>query len=672
MRTHAALRILPLLFVLTSPLLLSAQFQAPTPEELKMTDDPKAPGAAAIYLNIDESTDDNVHFHKIYARIKVLTEKGKELATVEIPYEHHFTKILDIEGRTIHSDGTIIPLAVKPEDLMATTIATKSGETVQINHMVFTLPNVEAGSILEYHYSISYDDMALSSPEWLIQRKFYVHKAHYSFLPFKAFLPGILNSTNWYPMDEHGHPANNLVWIGKLPDGVTVKRNAAGRFTLDVDEIPAAPEEEWMPPVQSALDRVFFYYAEADTVQNFWNEEGKIWSKDVDRFADPSKTLKEAVAALVAPADSDVDKARKIYLAVQALDNTDFSRTKSDAERKRLNLKDTRHAQDIWEQKSGSSEEIALLYLAMLRAAGLTAYAEKLVDRQWGVFDPSYFTAHQLNDTLVVLSAGGKEIELDPGEKMCPFQTVSWRHSAAGGISQTASGANTVSSANQIYSANKITRFGDITLDDHGGVSGGFKIAMIGQEALYWRQLALRNDEDEVKKRFDQSLQSIVPDGIEAHIDHFAGLDDPNANLIAVVKAQGSMGVATSKRVILPAFFFETRAKHPFVAEEKRQTKVDMHYGETILEQMTYHLPAGLSVEGAPADANESWPQHAIFNTKATVAPGQVTVVRKFYRNFTFAQPEEYQELRGFYQKVATADQGEVVLTTAPVAPKGN
>jgi hypothetical protein len=161
-----------------------------------------------------------------------------------------------------------------------------------------------------------------------------------------------------------------------------------------------------------------------------------------------------------------------------------------------------------------------------------------------------------------------------------------------------------------------------------------------------------------------------MPDGIEAHIDHFAGLDDPNANLIAVVKAQGALGVATSKRVILPAFFFETRAKHPFVAEEKRQTKVDMHYGETVLEQMTYHLPAGLSVEGAPTDANESWPQHAIFSTKATVAPGQVTVVRKLYRNFTFAQPEEYQELRGFYQKVATADQGELALTTAPAVPK--
>ncbi|MGA9072280.1 MAG: DUF3857 and transglutaminase domain-containing protein [Terracidiphilus sp.] len=652
MRTHAALRILPLLLVLTSPLLLRAQFQAPTPEELKMTDDPKAPGAAAVYLNIAEDCEASKGWINYYARIKVLQEKGKELATVEIPYVRDITQVEFIQARTIHSDGTIIPLTGKPADLLVDKLRTKQGYDFQINQKVFNLPSVEVGSILEYSFRL----FGANVPTWKIQRRYFVHHERFFYRSF----------------DMSGAYMASLLWLSSLPVNKPIQPDISNAFHLELDDIPAAPDEEFMPPIDSLLYRVQFYYKEASSAGNFWVDAAKLWSKDVDRFAEPSKTLKEAVAALVAPTDSDLDKARKIYLAVQALDNTDFSRAKSDAERKRLNLKDTRHAQDIWEQKSGSSNEIALLYLAMLRAAGLTAYAESVVDRQQGVFDQTYLSLSQLDDVLVVLSAGGKEIELDPGEKMCPFQTVSWRHSAAGGISQTASGANTVTSANQIYSANKITRFGDITLDDHGGVSGGFKVAMIGQEALYWRQLALRNDEDEVKKRFDQSLQSIVPDGIEAHIDHFAGLDDPNANLIAVVKAQGSMGVATSKRVILPAFFFETRAKHPFVAEEKRQTKVDMHYGETILEQMTYHLPAGLSVEGAPADANESWPQHAIFNTKATVAPGQVTVVRKFYRNFTFAQPEEYQELRGFYQKVATADQGEVVLTTAPVTPKGN
>ena len=43
-----------------------------------MTSDPKAPGAAAVYLEIKEIANDPMHYQSYYARIKVLTEKGKD------------------------------------------------------------------------------------------------------------------------------------------------------------------------------------------------------------------------------------------------------------------------------------------------------------------------------------------------------------------------------------------------------------------------------------------------------------------------------------------------------------------------------------------------------------------------------------------------------------------
>ena len=101
--------------------------------------------------------------------------------------------------------------------------------------------------------------------------------------------------------------------------------------------------------------------------------------------------------------------------AVQALDNTDYSRKKSESEMKELKLKVAKHAEDTWAQKSGDSEDIAMLYLAMLRAAGLSASAVKVVDRDRGVFDPSYLSMDQFDTTLVALSTGGMRIVLDPG-----------------------------------------------------------------------------------------------------------------------------------------------------------------------------------------------------------------------------------------------------------------
>ncbi len=666
MRISVFLRYAFLLLALACPAILLAQFQQPTDEELKMTSDPKAPGAAAVYLNVEEVTDDPLHYHSFYARIKVLQEKGKELATVELPYQRGNFKITDIKARTIHSDGTVIPLTGKPEDLLIS----KSPEK-QYGRMVFTLPSAEVGCILEYRYQLRYDDDHYSSPFWEIQRPYLVRKAHYVFTPFKAFLPGIRNATSQVLVDSKGKTLNTLIWWALLPQGMAIKTDILGHFSVDLTDISPIPDEEWMPPIHSLLFQVLFYYKDASNIADFWTTEAKRWSKNADHFAEPTKPIHDAVSSLIAPGDSDLDKAKKLYKAVQALDNANFSRKKEKSELKQLGLRAAKRAEDTWSQKSGTREDIALLYLAMVRAAGLTAYDMKVVDRNEGIFTPGYLNFDQLDDDIIVLSLGGKEIVLDPGEKMCPFQTVHWKHSGAGGVRQSAEGSLAASSPLQAYTSNTLARFGDVTLDGHGAVTGNLRFTMTGQEALHWRQEALENDESEVNKRFDRWLQTMVPEGIEAHVDHLLGIDDPDTNLVAMIKIQGNLGSATSKRLLLPGFFFETRSRHPFVDQAKREIPVDMHYGEQLNDQVVYHLPAGLTVEGAPQDAKIPWEGHAVLLNKTKIEAGQVTIARTLARAFTFAKPEEYQSLRDFYQKVAAADQQQLVLTTVSTG-KGN
>jgi hypothetical protein len=667
MQTNALMRLALLLLVLAASTTLRAQFQQPTPEELQMTSDPKAPDAAAVYLYREEVTDDPLHYHSLYVRIKILQEKGKELATVDLPYLYGNIKVTDIKARTIHADGTVIPLQGKPEDLLISKDKDK-----QFGQKVFNLPSVEVGSILEYRYQLRYDDNHFSSPYWEIQQPYFVHKAHYGFTPFKAFQHGTQNVTSSYLTDEHGNAVNSLIWWPQLPPGAEIKTDPYGRFTLDLTDIPPIPNEEWMPPIGSLLYHVLFYYKSAFNSQDFWISEAKRWSKDVDHFAEPSRPIRDAVATLVAPTDSELEKAKKLYIAVQALDNTDFSRKKGQAELKQLGLHIAKRAEDTWAQKSGSKEDIALLYLAMLRAAGLKAYDIKVVNRDRGIFAPGYLEFSQLDDDLIILSAGGKDIALDPGEKMCPFQTVHWRHSGATGVSQGATGTPAVgTSPSQPYTANTLTRIGDLTLDDQGAMTGQIRFVMSGQEALRWRQAALENDLDEVNKRFDRWIAGMFPDGTQAHIDHFLAIDTPDSNLIAIVKTTGSLGTATSKRLLLPGFFFESRGGHPFVDQAQRLEPVDMHYAEQVTDQITLHLPPGLAVEGAPQDAKIPWENHAVLITKSASSPGQIVIARQLSRAFALLKADEYQNLRDFYKKVAAADQQQLVLT-ATTASKGN
>src|SRR5580658_7095520 len=82
------------LFILISaiyhpmPAHASQGFQPVSPDELKMTSEPLAPGAPAIILYRQVDRDDNTHtgHEDDYYRIKILTEEGRKYADIEIPF----------------------------------------------------------------------------------------------------------------------------------------------------------------------------------------------------------------------------------------------------------------------------------------------------------------------------------------------------------------------------------------------------------------------------------------------------------------------------------------------------------------------------------------------------------------------------------------------------------
>ena len=652
MRSKLVLLLL-LCLALASPVVLRAQFQPPSKDELEMTSDPKAPGADAVYLYREEKTDDNLHYHSLYVRIKVLTEKGKELATVRTPYERHSYKVADIQGRTIHRDGTIIPLTTKASDL--TDVKTKE---FQVNTKVFTLPNVEVGSILEYRFQTRYDDNMVSSPTWDIQQPYFVHKAHYFFQPIPD-------------LDRIADGANRLMWVVVGQKDAKVASDSQGRYSFDISDVPAIPTDDWMPPLNSLNWRVEFYYTQYANGSEFWQKEGKRWAKETDHFAEPTKALKEAAAKIVSSSDTEEQKARKLYDEVMKLDNTDFTREKSKAELKSEKLKQIRNAEDVWNQKSGSSDDIARLYVALARAAGLHISPMQVVDRNRAIFDPSYLRLDQLDDYIAVLSLNGKDVYLDPGQKMCPFGVLHWKHSLASGLVLKDNGPMAGTTPAPQYTASAMGRIAELTIDSSGGVTGTARFVINGQQALHWRQLALENDEEEVKKQFIEAIRSDMPDGVQADLDHFLALQDYNSNLVVIVKVSGNLGAITGKRLFLPEMFFEAHAKHPFVAQDKRTVPIDVHYPSMEKDEVTYHLPADFALETPPQPTDVSWPGHAVLKAAADRKENVVSVGRTAAFNFTLLAPTDYNALHDFYQKVAAADQQQLVLTRAQVA-KGN
>lgn len=632
------------------PRLSLAQFQEPTKDELQMTG---ASGEDAIYLYSDETTDDATHLKFFHDRIKVLTEKGKQEASItSIPYLYGVAQLVAIEARTIHPDGTVVAMTGKPNDM----VDVKVGKA-QVNKLVITFPSVEVGSILEYWAEFRNPKYFDSQPYWDIQQAYPVRKAHYSFHP----------STKSDHAYEH---FDRLIYGWHLPAQTQVKYNiVSNTYTLDVNDVPPLPNEDWMAPLNMIKYKVEFYYIHTvhqyNSDREFWTTVANSWAEAASELTKPTGDLRKAAASLVASTDSTEEKARKIYAAVQQLDNTDFSRTKSKAELKKQHLKEIRHIQDVWKQRRGSGDDIALLFVALARALELPVYAAHVVDRSQSVFDEHYLSIDQLDDFIAILDVSGKEIYLDPGQKMIPFGLLHWKHTLTSGLRMGKPSPSVFDTPAAAYQDSIEQRISDLYLDQHGAVTGSVRFIMTGYVALYWRQLALENDAEELKKQFNEVVRDDLPPGVHSEFDHFLGLDDPTSSLAAIVKLSGDLGAPTGKRLLLPALPFQAKVKYPFVSEVGRVTPVDVHYPMTEEDRITYHLPNGFELESVPSAVKVVWPNRAAINTTFTSPQDSTEVTRTLVYTYTVLDPTEYTDLHNLYRKIAAADQQQLVLRQA-------
>ena len=113
-----------------------------------------------------------------YVRIKIFTQEGANEADVEIPFNKQQVNIMDIRGRTIHPDGSIVNFEGKPFEK---TIVKASG--FKYLAKTFTLPDVHPGSIIEYRYREQSDPNYYVNESWTITGHLYTRDAHFVIRP---------------------------------------------------------------------------------------------------------------------------------------------------------------------------------------------------------------------------------------------------------------------------------------------------------------------------------------------------------------------------------------------------------------------------------------------------------------------------------------------------------
>lgn len=634
--------------------LFADDWQPISPDELKMTVDPAHP-ADAIMLYHEETADDMTRHRYIYKRVKILTEKGKDRASVEIPFDAARVGIDDIKARSIAPDGTITPFTGKAFNSM---IVKTHGLKYQAK--TFALPNVQVGSIIEWKYTEFWDDF-LRGAHWTIQDDLFQKRAKFSFIPF--------SKSGHYVVDSRGNIKDRIyhTLIG-LPADTTLKTTVNDHMELELKDIPAFEEEDFSPPAQMLKMRVNFYYGTDKMAkpQEFWKEEGKYWSKEADKFASQSSAISTAVSQNISPSDNPQQKARKIYAFIQKLRNLSFTNNENwIEERLRTEGNEKRTIENVLSKREGYRDEIARLFLAMSRAAGLQAYLMRVADRDEVFFRPEIPDDSQLTSEIVIVMIDGKEVFLDPGTPLCPFGHLAWQHNSTQGIRQTPDGSAAIAqtpSADYKQAISK--RVGRLLLSEDGNVKGKIGMAWAGEEALIHRLSGLKTDVAGRKKDLEDELKAILPAGSVVQLDAANGWDDSEAQLTAnfSVEIPGYASIA-GKRMLVPRDLFQTHSRTPF-AHGDRKNPVYFSYPFYSMDETTVTFPAGFHLENI-TDGQPMKTEYSFYRVEHASNANSVTVNRDFAMAGIGFQTKEYPELRKFYSAVITGDSEPLVLTAA-------
>jgi hypothetical protein len=336
------------------------------------------------------------------------------------------------------------------------------------------------------------------------------------------------------------------------------------------------------------------------------------------------------------------------------IDNTDFN----GAARAKMN----KDASSVWKEQRGTSDDIALLYVSLARAAGVSAWPMQVVNRDHAEFEPTYLSMSQFDDYIAVVQIEGKELYLDPGQKLCSFGALHWKHELTKGFRLGSDGASISETPAGPPRAASIQRIADLSLNDQGTTKGTAKIVLGGQEALHWRQLALLEGKEELAKDFSDYLANSLPEGLNGDLEGFDGLNDYETNLTAHIAISGTLGSLTAKRMIFPAFLFAARGKHPFVEDPTREVPIDLHYAIMEQDEVNYHLFPSASVASMPRSDALEWANRIGF-TFSVKQDGQALISRRtFIRSSAVLESSLYSTLRYMYQKVSAADQQQIVL----------
>ena len=617
-----------------------------TAQDWQIKDVPGNPGAPAIQLYYRDARDDSRQYQFIYCRIKILNDRGKQYADVAIPLPA-YAHFMDVKARTIHPGGGITEFSGRPFEK----IASKTPDAKSVIE-TFTLPEVTVGSIIEYKYRYTWHTY-LVGKTWDLQHDLYTVREEFSIRPYTGTLTGT----------KHFEDPVQLSYVySNLPPGMKPKDSGVV-VTLEAERMSAFAAEDSMPPQENFRPRVRFFYGgrEIDSPNAFWQENGRDWYLESERFIGNYQEIKTAAAEACGDEKDPAQKLKRLYERAQQVRNLSFERGRTHEEDRAEDLKPNKSALDVLNRGYGSSNEVARFFVALARATGFDAELLRASSRKEYVFDANFLSSDQLDTELVVVKLDGNEKFLDPGTRFCPYGLVYWTHASVPALKLTRNGSTFVTVPTSTADAAVTRRSVTAVLRNDGSLQGEIVLELKGMKALQLRLDALETDNAGKLNAIGEALGNWQARPGSLKLQSAEGWELSDAPLLAHFTFElPGFARRSGKHLLIPATLFPGRLRTVFTTDD-RKYPIYFPYTFEEIDKAEIQVPDGFTVEVIPSGQDVKLSSTRFLTTRLSQA-GRINLTRALVVNAIYFPVENYRDLKRFFEKLGSADEEQIVL----------
>ncbi|WP_438480811.1 DUF3857 domain-containing transglutaminase family protein [Oleiharenicola lentus] len=637
---------------------LAAKWAPPNPAEVAETKPRLEADAGAEILASETRFDDSAREGAsvdYYARIKIFNDQGvARHAKIELPYDDRTGHLSAIEARTIKPDGTIVELSSK--EIYDRVVVRSGNQRIRVKS--FAPPALEPGAIVEYRYR-SFNERNRAFFPFLFQGEFPTRSATVFFRPLGIPVPGL---------------SMRLLFMNSPQQNSQPDKEGFSRFHME--NLPSRRFEPFAPPEVHLLASVLIYYTLDGQAkpEAFWGDVSKQLHQRTNDKTKVTKPMIVAAAEIIGGATEPDVKLAKLhdYCRTKILNrDRDGAKLTRDQRRKLPNNDD---AADVLKNKSGSSDDINYLFIALAKAAGFDARLASGNNRTDYLYQPTIPVPFAFTKFMAAVKVGDQWSYYDPGATYLPAAMINWRYGETSIAIANDKGALIVPVHGGDSAQSHRRQTADLTLDESGVLEGKITLSYTGQFEFQHKNIldaaSKEAAEKYLKEMVDDNLKSV--EITEVQIENADHAIEP-LRISYHIKVPEFAERTGSRLFVQPSVF--RRGAKPLFIEAKRRAGIFFPHRYSEFDAVSITLPEGYAIEEGSAPPDLDLGPGGAYKVKLSWSHNRrlVSYERAYRQDFIGFSASNYERAKQIFEVIQTRDNHMLTFkrvetsTTVPV-----